>query len=194
MLQVAKKLFARQGYDKTSVADIVRELNIYESQLYRLFKGKGEILNTIFDMAWARIITRSQDSFEADDSCITKVEKVVSMIVDTLEQDRDLEMIFLLEGRRAIRGVDFKEVGGITRLVNLLDTLLREAQQDGILKNDVSDEALQALRSALIGALEGMTRDRVYSRTGRFRNYPAKYSNEDIKRTFRTILESLIAR
>jgi AcrR family transcriptional regulator len=48
ILEVAIELFSKNGYNGSSIRDITKEVGIKESSLYKHFKNKEEILDTIF--------------------------------------------------------------------------------------------------------------------------------------------------
>ena len=49
IINSAKKLFAEQGYQKTTIVDISRQANLSEAALYEYFQGKEDLLLTIPD-------------------------------------------------------------------------------------------------------------------------------------------------
>jgi AcrR family transcriptional regulator len=59
LLAAARKLFARQGYESTTMQQIVREANTSIGNAYFYFTNKEELLKTLLDEAlrasWARI-------------------------------------------------------------------------------------------------------------------------------------------
>ncbi|MEG0380499.1 MAG: helix-turn-helix domain-containing protein, partial [Kurthia sp.] len=44
ILDVARNLFYKQGYDSTSTAQIAKESNISDAAMYKYFKGKSALL------------------------------------------------------------------------------------------------------------------------------------------------------
>lgn len=54
ILDAALTLFAERGYDGTSVEQIARLVGIKAPSLYKHFKGKEDILNTLVDIAEVR--------------------------------------------------------------------------------------------------------------------------------------------
>jgi hypothetical protein len=73
---------------------------------------------------------------------------------------------------------------GFLGLVNTADRLLKEMRDLGQLRSDLS---IEGMRSALIGMLEGLLRDRMLA--GRI-PYSASYSAEDIRKLFLHVLHS----
>lgn len=51
ILEVSAKLFSEQGYDKTSIQDILNELKMSKGAVYHHFKSKKEILDAIEEEA-----------------------------------------------------------------------------------------------------------------------------------------------
>ena len=48
ILKVGRKLFQSQGYDNTTLEDIVQELQIQEQHLRELFQSKDDLLEAIW--------------------------------------------------------------------------------------------------------------------------------------------------
>lgn len=57
IINSAKKLFAEQGFQKTTIADISRQAGISEAALYEYFQGKEDLLLTIPDL-WVSALQR----------------------------------------------------------------------------------------------------------------------------------------
>ena len=57
ILRAATRVFARNGYFNSKVADIAREADVADGTVYLYFKSKEEILHSIFDQNMAEAIT-----------------------------------------------------------------------------------------------------------------------------------------
>jgi hypothetical protein len=89
----------------------------------------------------------------------------------------------LLEGRRIRKhGSMVVLTEGFLRMVATLDRLLFEMKEVGQLREDLNP---QAVRSALIGAFEGLLRDQVLAERG---NYPASYNSAELRAAFSLFL------
>jgi TetR/AcrR family fatty acid metabolism transcriptional regulator len=60
IINSAKKLFAEQGYQKTTIVDISRLAGLSEAALYEYFQGKEDLLLTIPDL-WVSAMLRDID-------------------------------------------------------------------------------------------------------------------------------------
>jgi hypothetical protein len=112
----------------------------------------------------------------------------VGLILNKLEEDEQLKRLFLLEGRRVRKeGHMVLMTEGFLRLVNTADRLLKEMRDLGQLRSDLH---IEGIRSALIGMMEGLLRDRMLTSSIA---YSASYNGEDIRKLFLHVLNSFSA-
>ncbi len=176
----AKSLFAERGYEEASTSAICRLAGTSQSQLTKHFTSKQGILEAIFEHAWEQINP-------AIPSPADRLRIVTDMVLTFLQRDRQLGTIFLLEGRR-IRGDGHMVVlvPGFLDFIKTLDRILKEMADRGEIVPQVN---LQAIRSALMGAFEGLLRDQLLARTSRF---PATYAEADSRAVFSKVISAFL--
>src|SRR5436853_1024163 len=186
ILQAGKALFATRGYEKTSTVAIARAAGSSESQLMKHFGSKEGLLEAVFDQGWSILTERLGDLDSLRDGR-QKIEQLVGAMLVALEADPVLKELLLLEGRRIRKeGQMILMTRGFLQIVGTLDRIVNEMRTQGELRPGVSP---QAVRSALIGSVEGMLRDQVLAkRTG----YPAAYSLEEVREIFRRALAAFL--
>ena len=95
----------------------------------------------------------------------------------------------LLEGRRFRRhGHMVVLTRGFLQVVRMIDSLLREMREAGQIRQDLS---IEGMRSALIGAFEGLLRDQLLAERV---EYPARYSSGELRAAFSAVLECFLVR
>jgi len=159
LLAAAKRLMAQHGYEQASTAAIAREAATSESQLMRYFGGKAGLLDEVFNTLWRpltenvqRLIAEASDAREA-------IEALLSTVITAFGEDHDLAYLFLFEGRRVRgSGPGISLSKGFVDFANLLHSLIRRGKRDGSVDATFDDNAAA---SALLGAAEGMIRDRL---------------------------------
>src|SRR6266436_7594527 len=154
--EAAKALFAERGYEATTTAAICRLAGTSQSQIIKHFTNKQGVLEAIFEYAWEQLNPAIELAIEKIPSPADKLRIVVDMVLIFLQKDKDMRTIFLLEGRR-IRGDGHMVVlvPGFLDFVKILDGVLKEMNARGELVPSVHP---QAVRSALMGAFEGLLR------------------------------------
>lgn len=172
--EAAKVLFAERGYELSSTASICRLAGTSESQLIKHFGNKQGLLEAVFQYAWEQINPAVRLATESMPSARQKFQVLIEMVLTFLGKDEQLRKLFLLEGRR-IRddGKQVVLVPGFLEFVKIVDGILQELADQGELAVPP-----QALRSALMGAMEGMLRDKMLARS---MGYPADFSDADVR-------------
>jgi len=185
--EAAKSLFAERGYEEASTSAICRLAGTSQSQLTKHFTSKQGILEAIFEHAWEQINPAIQLAIEEIPSPADRLRIVPDMVLTFLQRDRQLGTIFLLEGRR-IRGDGHMVVlvPGFLDFIKTLDRILKEMADHGEIVPQVN---LQAIRSALMGAFEGLLRDQLLARTSRF---PATYGEADSRAVFSRVISAFL--
>src|SRR5271154_1416898 len=175
ILRVAKELFANRGYEHTSTSAIARTAGTSESQLMKHFGSKSGLLEAIFTEGWSAITVQARTASEALENPVSKLEAIAAAVVGHLERDPEMKVLYLLEGRRIRReGQMVALTDGFMIFVRLLDSILEDCKLRGFLDADIPPHAV---RSALMGLLEGMMRDRFLAeRLG----FPAHFTIDQI--------------
>ena len=84
ILETALTLFAENGFNGTSVEQIAQNVGIKAPSLYKHFKGKEDILNTLIDIAEARY----EENFGSDKKIGKIPDSIDEFIHETVEKIR----------------------------------------------------------------------------------------------------------
>jgi len=186
--EAAKALFAKRGYESTSTLAICRLAGTSESQLMKHFDGKLGVLEAIFEHGWEHINPAIRLATESIPAPEDKLRTLMEMVINFLQSDRELCTLFLLEGRRIRDGGRFVVfVPGFLEFVRIVDGILQQLADQGRLAPGVHP---QAMRSAIMGAIEGLLRDQMLAGTSGF---PANYSESDLRATTLCFLRACLA-
>jgi len=187
ILRVSKSLFANRGYEHTSTSAIARQAGTSESQLMKHFGNKAGLLEAIFIEGWTEITNEARAAIQDVTSPLLKLQTISGCILRCLERDPELKLLMLLEGRRIRKeGQMVALTQGFLGFVQLVDGVLYEMRDSNILRPELSP---QAVRSALMGMLEGMLRDRFLAdRLG----FPADFNLQQLQEMLACVLGSFI--
>jgi AcrR family transcriptional regulator len=159
ILAAAKHRFARFGYDGTSFADILRSADVSEADMSEHFEDKAGILLAILEEGWSSINPRLVDSGVNSASARDAMLSILTLMMSVLRNDEDLARLLLCEGRRP--DPDSSEIRfstGYRRFMQLCTELVVRGQQDGSFRTSYRP---QVVASMLIGAVEGLMRERL---------------------------------
>jgi AcrR family transcriptional regulator len=187
ILQAGRELFAEDGYEHTTTSAIARRAGTSESQLIKHFSSKEGLLEGIFDQAWQRMALRLAQVREGEAPPLERLRSLTELLIGAMEADLPLRTLMLLEARRIRkRGHKVLMTRGFQQAIDVLDGILLEMQSAGSLRPGLHP---QAVRSALMGAFEGLLRDQLLAERVSF---PADYDAAELRAVFRTVLESFL--
>jgi AcrR family transcriptional regulator len=151
------------------------------------FGNKAGLLEAIFIEGWTQITNEARAAIQDVTSPLLKLQTISGCILRSLERDPELKLLMLLEGRRIRKeGQMVALTQGFLGFVQLIDGVLYEMRDSNILRPELSP---QAVRSALMGMLEGMLRDRFLAdRLG----FPADFNLQQLQEMLTCVLGSFM--
>ena len=190
LLNSGKTLFAKNGYEHTSTAAIAREAGSSESQLIRYFGGKAGLLEAIFNESWTAL-NALVDQYIADTKHGREaILRLLSLMMQAFNRDHDIAFLFLFEGRR-MRGAS-PEVHlskGFTEFMKVVDAQIARGREDGSFRTDIEP---RVLCSAMLGAAEGLVRDRIMSERAGEKEHP--FNDAELIGAFSAMVNGLAPR
>ncbi len=186
LMAAAKTLFSRQGYEHTSTAAIAREAGTSESQLVRCYHSKSGLLEAIFNESWETLTDGIREIVVGAADAREALSGVLQRVTEVFGRDPDLAHLLLFEGRRVRAETSQIQLSkGFVDFENLIRLLIVRGKKDGTFRPELNDEAIA---STILGATEGMIRDRVMAqRAGK----ESPFSDEDIRTIFFALLKGL---
>jgi AcrR family transcriptional regulator len=188
LLETAKRLFAAQGVENTTTAQIARESGTSESQLMKYFQSKEGLLQAIFEAGWRKlgfVFMASSIASEPEE----RLRIIFELFLKALNDDPELRHLFLLEGRRIRhKSHDILLTEGYFHLIGEVEQLAAAVMA----KNPNPPKiGARAVASALVGTIESMMRDQSVSIRHTGKQEP---SVEEIRTMFHLMIDSLAAR
>src|SRR5437667_12791268 len=87
ILRAATRVFARNGYFNSKVADIARAADVADGTVYLYFKSKEEILHSIFDQNMAEAIAAGRQLIEKVKDPHEKLRRIALLHLQRLRED-----------------------------------------------------------------------------------------------------------
>jgi AcrR family transcriptional regulator len=167
LLAVAEEMFAKRGYEGTSMRDIAEKANIRAATMYHYFPSKKAILTHVFKDFYerlARLYTEISEELPLDARFSAAFEYFTKKHFRFLSRHTNFAFLFFLEGIRPGTPL-FKDLGKLTRTAR--EALRRFASR-------FKDVQLETALGLFMGAV-GMN---TFFHTAR--NYLKKLVNVDI--------------
>jgi TetR/AcrR family fatty acid metabolism transcriptional regulator len=165
IIESAKKLFAEQGYLKTTVIDISRQAGLSEAALYDHFQGKEDLLLTIPDLWVLELIGDLKEQLFGIKGAVNKLRKFLWWYLRRVEEaplDAKIVYLFLKTNANFMKTAVYSNV---KNLYAYLIDIFEEGRISGEMKQDLNP---YFARDIFIGTMEHLVtrwllKDRSYS-------------------------------
>jgi TetR/AcrR family fatty acid metabolism transcriptional regulator len=155
IIQSSIKVFARNGFFNSRIAEIAKEANVADGTIYLYFNNKYDILVTIFEEEIGKIIARVKQELALLDSPEEKLERFAALHLSLAEDNRDLAEIIQVELRQSSKFMKEYRNKKFAEYVNIISQIVRQGQATGVFRADVMPGIF---KRAFFGALDEMSR------------------------------------
>lgn len=165
IIESAKRLFADQGYQKTTVVDISRQAGLSEAALYDYFQGKEDLLLTIPDLWVSELIGDLKEQLFGIKGAVNKLRKFLWWYLRRIEEaplDAKIVYLFLKTNANFMKTEVYSNV---KTLYSYLIDIFEEGRTSGEMKSDLNP---YFARDIFVGTMEHLItrwllKDRAYS-------------------------------
>ncbi len=156
ILDAAIRVFARQGFHSTRVADIADEAGVAYGLVYHYFKSKDEVLNELFSERWSLLLTAIEEADRSEASPRAKLETVAGFIFESYRHNPELMKVIIVEVTRAANSFGRTHLPEIRRAYDSIAKIVAEGQASGDFRGDIdSDFASMSFYGAIEQLLSG---------------------------------------
>ncbi len=161
ILKAATKVFARNGFFNSQVADVARVAGVAAGTVYLYFEGKDDLLVSIFEQSMGTVLAEGRAAIAGVADPAERLRVIARLHLERLGRDKDLAVVFQVELRQSVK---FMERFSESFLQDYF-TLIRQAIADG-LQAGTFRKGLSATTATKIffGALDEMATNWVLSR------------------------------
>jgi TetR/AcrR family transcriptional regulator, fatty acid metabolism regulator protein len=164
ILRAATRVFARNGYFNSKVADIARAADVADGTVYLYFKSKEEILHSIFDQNMSEAIAAARQLIQNVNDPREKLRRIALLHLQRLGADRDLAVVFQVELRGSTKFMEEFSAAGFAEYLRVLRQIFEEGQRARVFRKDLNAKVVSKI---LFGALDEMATNWIISK----RNY-----------------------
>jgi TetR/AcrR family transcriptional regulator, fatty acid metabolism regulator protein len=151
IIESAKKFFAEQGYQKTTVVDISKQAGLSEAALYEYFQGKEDLLLTIPDLWVSELLADIQEQLFGIKGAVNKLRKYLWWNLRRIEQaPLDAKIVYLFLKTNA-NFMNTPVYANVRKLYSYLLEIFEEGKRTGEMKPDLN---LQSARNIFVGTMD----------------------------------------
>jgi len=165
ILRAAAKVFAQKGFFNSKVSDVAAEAGVADGTVYLYFRGKDDILHSIFDRKMEEFIADSQSEIGGIQDPAAKLARIAELHLERLGSDRDMAVVFQVELRGSTKFMEEFSAAGFAAYLDIIRRAIEEGQKAGQFRDDIKPVIAAKI---LYGALDEMVTNWILSK----KSYP----------------------
>ena len=151
IINSAKRLFAEQGYQKTTIVDISRQAGLSEAALYDYFQGKEDLLQMIPDLWVSELLRDLEEQLFGIKGAVNKMRKYLWWYMRRVEQSPlDAKIVYLFLKTNA-NFLDTEVYSNVKKLYSNLVDIFEEGRKSGEMKPDLNP---RVARDIFVGTMD----------------------------------------
>jgi TetR/AcrR family fatty acid metabolism transcriptional regulator len=137
ILEAAVKVFARQGFHQSTVAQIAKEAGVADGTIYLYFKNKDDILVHFFSYRTKQVFVRFRAEVKKADNSLDKLRNLVRRHLAEFQRDRDMAVVYQVETHQSSRLAE-SQIREMSKMYqDIVSDIVELGQQDGSIRKDL---------------------------------------------------------
>jgi TetR/AcrR family fatty acid metabolism transcriptional regulator len=151
ILEAAVKVFARQGFYQSTIAQIAKEAGVADGTIYLYFKNKDDILVQFFSYRTKQVFESFQEEVDRAKTSSDKLRNLVQRHLAEFQRDRDGAVVYQVETHQSSRLAEeqIREMSQMYR--DLISEIIEQGQQEGTIRKDLY---VGLVKRFIIGAVD----------------------------------------
>ncbi len=151
ILEAAVKVFARQGFHQSTVAQIAKEAGVADGTIYLYFKNKDDILVQFFRFRTQQVFESFREAVDGAETSTDKLRNLVRRHLAEFQRDRDGAVVYQVETHQNSRLAEaqIREMSKMYR--DLISEIIEQGQQEGAIRKDLY---VGLVKRFIIGAVD----------------------------------------
>ncbi len=137
ILEAAVKVFARQGFHQSTVAQIAKEAGVADGTIYLYFKNKDDILVQFFSFRAKQVFESFREEVDRAQNSLDKLRNLIHRHLAEFQRDRDGAVVYQVETHQNSRLAEaqIKEMSQMYR--DIISEIVEQGQQEGTIRKDL---------------------------------------------------------
>jgi TetR/AcrR family transcriptional regulator, fatty acid metabolism regulator protein len=161
ILRAAIETFAARGFFNAQVADVARGAGVAAGTVYLYFRGKDDLLISIFERTMKEAIAAGRESVAARTSPPERLREIAKLHLERLGRDRDLAVVFQVELRQSTKFMERFSATYLRQYLGIIRDVIAEGQTKGTFRKEINPTLAAKV---FFGALDEMATNWILSR------------------------------
>jgi TetR/AcrR family fatty acid metabolism transcriptional regulator len=155
ILQAAIKVFSEKGFYNSRVSEIAKEANVADGTIYLYFKNKDDILISLFEEEFGKIVQNMRAALEKDKDALQRIKRFAIAHLSIVTKQQELAEVMGVEVRQSSKFMKEYVNKPFIEYLNIIRSVVIEGQEKGLIRKDLTPGIM---KRAFFGALDEMAR------------------------------------
>ncbi len=137
ILAAAVRVFAEEGYFRSTVSQIAREAGVADGTIYLYFQNKEDILATFVRQHSLQFFEAFSERVKEAKTAVEKLRLLVNLHFTVAQRDRWKALVYQVEMRRSSRLMRKEIKDALKAYHDVVGQIVEEGQQEGSIRHDV---------------------------------------------------------
>src|SRR3972149_8429893 len=161
ILRAAIDTFAARGFFNAQVAGVARAAGVAAGTVYLYFRGKDDLLISIFERTMKEAIAAGRQSVEEQGDPVERLREIARLHLGRMGHDRALAVVFQVELRQATKFMERFSATYLREYLGIIRDVIADGQARGVFRKRFNPTLAAKL---FFGALDEMATNWVLSR------------------------------
>ena len=161
ILRAAVRTFADRGFFGAQVADVARAAGVAAGTVYLYFRGKDDLLVSIFERTMREAITEGKAALAGAPSPLERLRRIAHLHLERLGRDRATAVVFQVELRQSTKFMEQFSSSLVREYLGIIRDVIAEGQAAGVFRRTLNPTLAAKI---FFGALDEMATNWVLSR------------------------------
>ena len=161
LLRAAIETFAARGFFNAQVADVARTAGVAAGTVYLYFRGKDDLLISVFDRTMKEAIAAGRDSIASLSDPIEQLRAIARLHLDRMSRDRNLAIVFQVELRQSTKFMERFSTTHLREYLGIIRDVIAKGQGQGVFRKNLNPTLASKL---LFGMLDEMATNWILSK------------------------------
>jgi TetR/AcrR family fatty acid metabolism transcriptional regulator len=138
ILRAATDVFAERGFFNAQVADVARAAGVAAGTVYLYFRGKDDLLVSIFERTMREAIADGRSCIEPLTDPIAQLRAIARVHLDRMGRDRSLAVVFQVELRQSTKFMERFSATLLRDYLGIIRGIIVAGQASGAFRREVN--------------------------------------------------------
>ena len=161
LLRAAIETFAARGFFNAQVADVARTAGVAAGTVYLYFRGKDDLLISIFEKTMKEAIASGRESIAKHTDPLAQLRTIARLHLDRMSRDRALAVVFQVELRQSTKFMERFSSTLLREYLGVIRAIIVDGQKTGVFRKELNPTLAAKL---FFGGLDEMATNWILSR------------------------------